>query len=73
MLATTLRGWLPNVTRGRYVDATVDPETLAVQVYGSGGRWRPVDRLSTGTTDQVYLLLRVALAEHLATTGERHP
>jgi hypothetical protein len=73
VLAATLRGWLPNVTRGRYVDATVDPETLAIQVYGSGGRWRPVDRLSAGTTDQVYLLLRVALAQHLATTGETCP
>jgi len=73
VLAATLRSWLPGVTRGRYVDATVDPETLAIQVYGSGGRWRPVDRLSTGTTDQVYLLLRVALAQHLATTGETCP
>ena len=73
VLATTLRGWLPAVTRGRYVDATVDPETLAIKVYGSSGRWRPADRLSAGTTDQVYLLLRVALAQHLATTGETCP
>ena len=73
VLAATLRGWLPAVTRGRYVDATVDPETLAIQVYGSSGRWRPADRLSAGTTDQVYLLLRVALAQHLATTGETCP
>ena len=73
VLAATLRSWLPGVTRGRYVDATVDPETLAIQVYGSGGRWRPLDRLSAGTTDQVYLLLRVALAQHLATTGETCP
>src|SRR5699024_8063586 len=35
VLAATLRSWLPGVTGGRYVDATVDPETLAVQVYGS--------------------------------------
>ena len=33
----------------------------------------PADRLSAGTTDQVYLLLRVALAQHLATTGETCP
>jgi len=73
VLAATLRTWLPAVTGGRYVDATVDPETLAIQVYGSSGRWRPLDRLSAGTTDQVYLLLRVALAQHLATTGETCP
>jgi uncharacterized protein YhaN len=73
VLAETLRSWLPGVTRGRYVDAIVDPETLAVQVYGPAGRWRPVDRLSAGTADQVYLLLRVALAQHLAATGETCP
>lgn len=73
VLAATLRSWLPGVTRGRYVDALVDPETLAVQVYGSTGRWRPVDRLSAGTADQVYLLLRMALAQHLAATGETCP
>ena len=33
----------------------------------------PVDRLSAGTADQVYLLLRVALAQHLAATGETCP
>jgi uncharacterized protein YhaN len=73
VLASTLRSWLPDVTRGRYVDAIVDPETLQIQVYGSAGRWRAVDRLSAGTSDQVYLLLRVALAQHLATTGETCP
>jgi uncharacterized protein YhaN len=61
------------VTRGRYSDALVDPETLAIQVYGPRGRWRPVDTLSAGTADQVYLLLRVAMAQHLATTGETCP
>jgi AAA domain len=73
VLAATLREWLPGVTRGRYVDALVDPETLAVQVFGRTGAWRPVDRLSAGTADQVYLLLRVALAQHLAATGETCP
>ena len=31
------------------------------------------DRVSAGTADQVYLLLRVALAQHLAATGETCP
>jgi uncharacterized protein YhaN len=73
VLAATLRTWLPAVTRGRYTDALVDPETLAVKVYGRSGGWRSVDHLSAGTADQVYLLLRVALAQHLATTGETCP
>ena len=73
VLAGTLSQWLPSVTNGRYTDAMVDPATLEVQVRGASGRWRPADRLSVGTTEQVYLLLRVALAHHLATTGEACP
>ncbi|MFZ5869460.1 MAG: ATP-binding protein, partial [Actinomycetota bacterium] len=73
VIATTLRGWLPVVTEGRYVDATVDPATLRVQVCGPERRWRSADQLSVGTAEQVYLLLRVALAEHLTTEGETSP
>jgi len=73
ILARTLRKWLPSVTLGRYVDAIVDPATLKVQVCGPGRRWRDADRLSIGTAEQVYLLLRVALAEHLANSGESCP
>lgn len=73
ILARTLRKWIPSVTLGRYVDAIVDPATLKVQVCGPGRRWRDADRLSVGTAEQVYLLLRVALAEHLANSGESCP
>lgn len=64
-LAATLRGWLPTVTGGRYTDVLVDPESLEVQVCGASRRWRKADLLSHGTAEQVYLLLRVALADHL--------
>lgn len=73
VLANTLRAWLPKVTGGRYVDASVDPATLQVSVTGPGRRWRAADRLSVGTAEQVYLLLRVALAQHLTTTNETCP
>lgn len=73
ILANTLRAWLPKVTGGRYVDASVDPATLQVNVTGPGRRWRAADRLSVGTAEQVYLLLRVALAQHLTTTNETCP
>lgn len=72
-LAATLRTRLPEITDGRYTDATVDPATLRVQVCGPSRQWRPADNLSIGTAEQVYLLLRVALAEHLSTTGETCP
>lgn len=64
-LAATLRTWLPAVTGGRYTDVLVDPQTLGVQVCGASRRWRRADLLSHGTAEQVYLLLRVALADHL--------
>ncbi|PWK79410.1 AAA domain-containing protein [Lentzea atacamensis] len=66
-LEDTLRSWLPLVTDGRYVDAAVDPLSLTVRVCAASETWHQASRLSLGTTEQVYLLLRVALAQHLAT------
>jgi hypothetical protein len=65
LLAATLKEWLPAVTGSRYTDVMVDPESLLVQVCGKSRRWRQADVLSYGTAEQVYLLLRVALADHL--------
>ncbi|MFI6099052.1 AAA family ATPase [Lentzea sp. NPDC051213] len=65
-LEETLRAWLPSVTDGRYVDAAVDAATLTVRVCAASESWHQASRLSLGTAEQVYLLLRVALAQHLA-------
>jgi len=73
VLADTLTAWLPSITAGRYVQATVDPRTLQVKVCGPTQNWRQVDRLSRGTAEQVYLLLRVALARHLVKAGTCPP
>ena len=73
VLAGTVRKWLPRVTSGRYVDARVDPETLAVRVRAEAGSWRDAARLSHGTAEQIYLLLRIAVAEHLTKSGETCP
>lgn len=73
VLAKTLREWLPTITSGRYLDATVDPGTLQVRVSGAERHWRYASHLSTGTAEQVYLLLRVALAQRLSTTKETCP
>ncbi len=72
-LAAALRTHLPAVTGGRYTDATVDPATLEVAVRGPSGQWRPAANLSLGTAEQVYLLLRFALADHLTVPGETCP
>ena len=73
ILAGTLRTHLPEITDGRYTDAAVDPKSLKVTVRGPSGVWRPATNLSLGTAEQVYLLLRFALAEHLTTPGETCP
>ena len=66
ILAATVREWLPRVTGGRYADCRIDPEKLAVEVATANGRWQRAEFLSHGTAEQVYLLLRLALARHLA-------
>src|SRR4051812_35300758 len=73
VLAGTLTERLPQLTAGRYLEALVDPASLAVQVCGPDRRWRAADRLSVGTAEQVYLLLRIALATHLCAPGESCP
>jgi len=60
---------LPIVTRGRYTEVAVDPTSLEVSVWGPGGANRKAARLSYGTAEQIYLMLRIALAEYLVTDG----
>ncbi|MXY23331.1 MAG: AAA family ATPase [Acidobacteria bacterium] len=73
VLKKTVLEWLPRVTGGRYDDCKVDPESLQVDVRGGGSRWRDASYLSRGTAEQVYLLLRLALARHLTAPGESCP
>lgn len=73
LLRDTLLEWLPRVTAGRYTEARVDPESLNVQVRATGGRWRDARLLSHGTSEQIYLLLRMAMARHLTKAGEICP
>jgi DNA repair exonuclease SbcCD ATPase subunit len=73
ILGQQVSRWLPRVTGGRYAEALVDPATLAVGVRARGGPWREASLLSHGTSEQVYLLLRVALVDHLTRAGEVCP
>lgn len=74
ILAQAVSRWLPDVSRGAYSEASVDPASLRVSVKEAAtGQWRDARLLSEGTREQIYLLLRVAMAEHLVTTGERAP
>lgn len=73
VLEASITSRLAAVTNGRYVEALVDPETLAVRVRGKGANWREAQKLSHGTTEQIYFMLRIALAEHLVKAGEIAP
>lgn len=72
-LSAAVSDRLARVTDGRYTEVTVDPADLDVHVRATGGRWRRAALLSHGTAEQVYLLLRVAMAEHIITTAEPAP
>ena len=72
-LGRAVERWLPRVTTRRYSKALVDPETLEVRVASGDGPWRDAALLSHGTTEQLYLLLRVALADRLTSPGTTCP
>lgn len=72
-LASSIQSKLPTITAGRYQEALVDPTTLEVRVRSHDGEWRQAKLLSHGTKEQIYLLARFALAEHLVTIGESAP
>jgi uncharacterized protein YhaN len=84
VLSQAITRWLPAVTMGAYTEASVDPADLSIRVkHAETGQWRPpptqhrhqasVELLSEGTGEQIYLLLRVAMAQYLATSGETAP
>jgi exonuclease SbcC len=74
ILADAVGRWLPIVCAGAYSEVSVDPADLSVKVKEArSGQWRQAKLLSEGTREQIYLLLRVAMAQHLVTTGETAP
>lgn len=73
VLNATIRPWVPRITRGRYDDIRVNPATLEVEAHEAGGQFRAATVLSHGTTEQLFLLLRLALAQRLTTTNEKAP
>jgi uncharacterized protein YhaN len=73
VLNASVARWLGEVTVRRYDEVRIDPQTLEVQAHETRGEWRQAALLSHGTAEQIYLLLRVALAEHLVKRGEVSP
>jgi uncharacterized protein YhaN len=74
MLAAAIRDWLPVLSDGAYTEAGVNPADLSIEVKeATTGAWRQARLLSGGTREQIYLLLRMAMAQHLVTTAESAP
>jgi len=74
ILTAAVQRHLPAITGGAYVEVGMNPRDLSVDVKEARtGQWRDARLLSEGTREQIYLLLRVAMAEHLVTTDESAP
>jgi DNA repair protein SbcC/Rad50 len=74
ILTASVQRHLAAITGGAYVEVGMNPRDLSVDVKEArSGQWRDARLLSEGTREQIYLLLRAAMAEHLVTTDERAP
>jgi hypothetical protein len=74
ILTESVQRHLPAITGGAYIEVGMNPRDLSVDVKEARtGQWRDARLLSEGTREQIYLLLRVAMAEHLVTTDETAP
>jgi hypothetical protein len=63
-LGIHLGTWLRDVTDGRYTSVRIDPDTLTVYIGGDQDPEVDAFQDSVGTSDQVALLLRLALYVH---------
>jgi len=74
VLAEGLSKRLPKLTHKRYAQAWVDPADLSMHVAAArSSRQVPVENLSQGTQEQIYVCLRMVLAQALSPKGEQLP
>lgn len=65
---------LNRATQSRYQDVQIDPSSLSVMLRApETGDYVSVQRLSTGTRDMVYLMLRVSIVRLMSRSQERLP
>ena len=72
-LRRSVQEWLPRVTADHYGKCWIDPASLEVEVAGADGERRRAALLSRGTAEQVFLLVRLAMARHLTKPSESCP
>jgi exonuclease SbcC len=68
-----MRPWIARVTDGRYLDVAVEPSNLTMKVTEANGAVRHAELLSQGTTEQLFLLLRMTLSQVLSGDVESAP
>jgi DNA repair protein SbcC/Rad50 len=74
ILTASVQRHLSAIMGGAYLEVGMNPRDLSVDVKEARtGQWRDARLLSEGTREQIYLLLRVAMAEHLVTTDDMAP
>ncbi len=57
--------YFSNITNGRYVEVSLNQETMAIEVFRNDNKILNAERLSAGTFDQLYLAIRIALGEKI--------
>ena len=72
-LTAEMSTWIPRVTNGRYARVEVDPGNLDVTLITASGSRRDARLVSRGTTEQVYLVLRLVLTQVLSDAHETCP
>lgn len=72
-LAERMSPWVQKVTSGRYARVEVDPGDLSVTLVTASGNRRNARLVSRGTTEQIYLVLRLVLAQVLSADHETCP
>lgn len=69
-----MSGGVSQITKNRYSFVKVNPGNLNVSLVAPEiGKGVGVEKLSTGTRDMVYLMLRIAIAQYMSRTGEKLP
>ena len=72
-LSGQMSPWIPKVTSGRYARVEVDPGDLSITLVTAAGERSDARRVSQGTMEQVYLVLRLVLAQILSADHETCP
>ena len=64
-MGSSVSAYFKRITGGKYVEVSFDPEEVRLSVRTPAGQWIDADKLSGGTHDQLYLVIRLSIAERM--------